>query len=120
MRKLLTCSFVILVFVFAACTPEDEKVPDKILSIDSMKVIMWDLSQAGAYASFLKEKDTAVKKFNTAYFAEALQIHHLSKEAFFKSFDFYQKRPLLNKQLFDSVSAYAQRKRNESYQKKFE
>jgi hypothetical protein len=118
MRKLLTCS--LLTCLFAVCTPDDQKVPDNILSVDSMKVIIWDLSQAGAYASFLNEKDTATKILNTAYFAAALQVHHLTKKEFFKSFDFYQKQPLLNKQLFDSVSAYAQRKRNESYQKKFE
>jgi hypothetical protein len=89
MRKFLTCSLII--GAFAACTPDDEKVPDNILSIDSMKVIIWDLSQAGAYASFLKEKDTSTKVLNTAYFAEALQLHHLTKKEFFKSFDFYQK-----------------------------
>lgn len=119
MRKFLSYGLIICV-CWAACTPQDEKVPDNILSIDSMKVIMWDLSQAGAYANFIKEKDTTDKALNTAYLAKALDIHHLTKEDFFKSFNFYQERPLLNKELFDSLGAYAQRKRNESYQKKFE
>jgi|SRR6478609_4363240 len=117
--KIVLLSGLILLCAFAACTPDDTKVPENILSIDSMKVILWDMTQAGAYTSLMKEKDTSIKIINTAYLAQTLQLHHLTKDAFFKSFNFYQQRPLLNKQLFDSVGSYAQRKRNEAYQHKF-
>ena len=100
-----------------SCTSEDKRVPKDILTIDSMKLIVWDLTQAGAYATLISEKDTTKKKLSAVYLAEVLKLHKISKPDFFKSFDFYQTHPLLNKQLFDSVNAYAQRQRNEIYKK---
>jgi hypothetical protein len=109
--------FVLIVNVFIACTSGDTKIPKDVLPVDKMKLIVWDLTQAGAYANYLKEKDTSTKHLNTMYMAEVLKLHHISKEDFFKSFKFYQSDPSLNKVLFDSVSAYAQRQRPEIYKK---
>ena len=114
MRKHLLCC---IICVFAACVPEDKKLPKDILPIDKMKLIVWDLTQAGSYAVTLQSKDSNQKAPNTAYFAAVLKMHHISKNDFFKSFNFYQSHPLLNKQLFDSVSAYAESQRGKMYQK---
>lgn len=109
---------VTLIFcAFVACTPEDKKVPKEVIPVNKMKLIVWDLIQAGDYASGLKENDSVIKKMNTAYLAEILKLHNINKTDFFKSFDFYQQHPVLNKILFDSVSAYAQRQRNEIYKR---
>ena len=59
-----------LVF-FISCTPEDQKVPPEIMSIDSMKVIIWDMTLASEYASYRKELDTTRKPVNTAYFSKS-------------------------------------------------
>lgn len=110
--------YCIILYAFAACTPEDKKIPKDILPVDKMKLIVWDMTQAGAYASYLHEKDTSKKKLNTAYFVEVLKLHNISKADYFKSFNFYQSHPLLNQQLFDSVNDYAQRQRAELYKKR--
>jgi len=110
-------SIVWLLFISAACNPGDKIIPKDILPVDTMKVIVWDLTQAGAYASYLKDTDTSIKKINTVYLAQALKLYKLSKQDFFKSFNFYQAHPVLNKVLFDSVYAYAQRQRNELYKR---
>ena len=115
MSKQWLC-FVVL-FVFAACTPEDKRIPKDILPIAKMKYIVWDLAQAGSYASYKKEKDTSIKTLNTTYLAEVLKMYNISKADFFKSFNYYQAHPLLNQELFDSVSAYSQRQRNDVYKK---
>ncbi len=115
MKKYLL--YCIIVYVFTACTTEDKKIPKDILPIDKMKIIVWDLTQAGSYANYLQEKDTTKKKLNTIYLAEVLKLHNINKTDFFKSFNFYQSHALLNQILFDSVSAYAQRQRNEMYKK---
>jgi hypothetical protein len=83
-----------------------------------MKYIVWDLAQAGVYASYKKEKDTSIKTVNTTYLAEVLKMYNISKTDFFKSFNFYQAHPLLNQQLFDSVNACANRQRVEMYKKR--
>lgn len=109
----------ILFFSFIACTDNDTTIPKNIIPVNKMKLIVWDLVQAGSYASTLSEKDTAEKNLNTAYLAETLKLHKISKEDFVKSFDFYQKHPVLNKQLFDSITAYAQRQRTKMYKTKY-
>ncbi len=90
-------------------------MPKDILPVDKMKLIIWDLTQAGNYATYLKDKDTSIKRLNTMYMGEVLKIYHISQDDFFKSFKYYQSDPSLNKILFDSVSAYAQRQRSVMY-----
>lgn len=108
---------LIIACLFAACTPKEKRIPKDIMPIDKMKIIVWDLTQAGAYADYLNQKDTTKKNISTVYFAEALKLHNISKEDFFKSFNFYQAHPVLNKILFDSINAYSQRQRNEIYKR---
>ena len=115
MKRFVTC--FMLVGLLFACTTKDKKIPKNIMPIDKMKLIVWDLSQAGAYASLLKEKDTSIKAVNTAYLAEVLKLHNISKKDFFTSFNFYQQNPVLNKELFDSVTAFAQRQRGLLYKR---
>jgi uncharacterized protein DUF4296 len=109
--------FVLSISVFLACSSGDNKIPKDVLPVNKMKLIIWDLTQAGAYANFLEDKDTSSKRLNTMYMAEVLKMYNISKEDFFKSFKFYQSDPSLNKVLFDSVSAYAQRQRAEMYKR---
>lgn len=101
-----------------ACTPKDKRIPKDILPVDSMKIIVWHLMEAGEYSAYLKEKDSTMKTFNTTYFAEVLKLHHLDKNDFVKSFNFYQNNPYYNDILFDSVNAYATRQRVELYKRK--
>jgi hypothetical protein len=109
--------FVLMMTACVACTSGDKKIPKNILPVDKMKLIIWDLTQAGSYASYLKDRDTSIKHLNTMYMAEVLKMYHISKEDFFKSFTYYQSDPSLNKILFDSISAYAQRQRAELYKR---
>jgi hypothetical protein len=116
MKQRLACFAVVCVFM--ACTPSDKRIPKDIMPVNKMKLIVWDMIQAGAYASYLKENDTSTKRINTAYMAEVLKLHKIGKDEFFKNFNFYEAHPVLNKELFDSVSAYAQRQRPEIYKKR--
>ena len=108
------CSLILLF----SCSTKDTKIPKEIMAIDSMKTIVWDMIHAGAYATYLKESDTTKKtSFNTAYMAAVLKLHKISKQDFFKNFSYYQQHPALNKLLFDSINAYAERQRNNMYRK---
>lgn len=106
---------IIILMFFVGCTPRDKKIPSEILPVDSMKIIVWHLIEAGDYATFLKEKDSTIKSLDTKYFSEVLKLHHMDKNSFFKSFNFYQSNPYFNNILFDSVNAYASRQRNQIY-----
>ncbi|HEX3767143.1 MAG TPA: DUF4296 domain-containing protein, partial [Puia sp.] len=43
------------------------------------------------------------------------KIHHVTRETFEKSYQFYESRPDMNKTIFDSLSAYANRHKTELY-----
>lgn len=113
MRKIFIA--IIVPVFFIRCTPEDQRIPPEILTVDTMKLIVWHLIEAGEYATSLKEKDTSIKLLNTTYFSEVLKLHHIDKNNFLKSFNFYQSHPYFNNILFDSVNAYALRQRNKIY-----
>ena len=104
--------------IFCACTPEDSKLPKNVLSIDTMKVVVWHLIEAGDYATNKKSKDSTIKLLNTTYFGAVLKLHHLDKTTFQSSFNFYQAHPNFNSILFDSVNAYAQRQRGEMFKRR--
>ena len=116
MKNYFLCCIIFC--AFAACAPKEKEIPKEILPINEMKVIVWDMIQAGAYADYLKEKDTTIKTLNTTYLTKVLKLHNIVKEDFFKSFNFYQAHPILNKELFDSVTAYAQRGKVDMYRRK--
>ena len=44
MKKLI---YLLALLFFYACTPKDKKIPKEILPVDSMKIIVWQLIQAG-------------------------------------------------------------------------
>ena len=103
---------IINMLIFFGCTSEDRKIPQDILNIDTMKIVVWHLIEAGDYATNKKNKDSTIKTLNTTYFGAVLKLHHLDKNTFLKSFKYYQAHPGFNSILFDSVNAYAQRQRS--------
>lgn len=112
-------SHACIIFIFPlACTSKEKQIPSDILPVDKMKLVVWNMTQAGEYALYQKEQDTLLKTLNTVYFNEVLEMYQVEKSTFIKSFDYYQSHPSLNKMLFDSVSAYSTRQRGRLYEDK--
>ena len=110
----------ILLILLAACN-DRSGIPKDIIPPDSMQVIMKDVIVAAEYSSMYLAKDSLKKdkvKSNQDLLEAVFQIHHISKDKFLASLHFYQSRPDLNKQIFDSLSAYANRKRQDLYKPK--
>ena len=114
MKKLI--AFSLLLFM-AGCSNRTE-IPENIIPPDSMKMIMRDVIMASEYSSSYLYKDSLKKdkvKANQDLLEAVFQIHHISRQSFMESLHFYESRPDLNKTIFDSLSAYANRHRNELY-----
>ncbi len=106
-----------LLLLLAACN-DRAGVPKNIIPPDSMQRIMKDVIMAAEYSSQYLSKDSLKKdkvKANQDLLEAVFQIHHISKETFRESLRFYQSRPDLNKIIFDSLSAYANRHRQELF-----
>ncbi len=85
----------------------------RLLPVDTIKLIMWDLLKADELYIRINIKDsTAVKrKENIRMFEEIYAIHHVTKGQFDSSFKYYEAHPIVFKQLIDSLDAYATREK---------
>ena len=87
---------------------------DKILSKDTMKVVLMDMLKADAYNEFRVMKDTNYRH-DTAYallYASIFGAHHITRQQFSDSYDYYMARPEDLKALIDSMASDANRAPN--------
>ena len=113
MRKLLFCVFISQIFF--QCT--SDKIPSDVLSVNQLKGIVWDLMKAGEVAlnDTIHHKEIDLAAEETMLFQKVFALHHIDKNTFYKSYDFYIQHPEWNSILMDSVNAVASRERNELF-----
>ncbi|HSZ35175.1 MAG TPA: DUF4296 domain-containing protein [Puia sp.] len=103
--------------VFALCLymiscTNRKSIPKDVLPMDSMQNIMKDLVMAGEYATKFVSQDSTIKdkvKANQDLMETVFKIHNITREEFKHSLTFYESRPDLNKLIFDSLAADANR-----------
>jgi hypothetical protein len=106
-----------IVILFAACSNRS-RVPGNIIPLDSMTVIMKDVIITNEYSMAYVTKDSLKKDkilANQQLLEGVFKIHHITRESFQNSLRFYDSRPDMNKLIFDSLSAYANRHKTELY-----
>ena len=99
------------------CNDKDS-VPSNIIQKDEMSKIVWDLIQTDQFYSLYMIKDTAkynVQSETMDLYNQVFRIHHITKSEFDKSFQFYLAHPDITKDMFDSLSARANRRRADVY-----
>ena len=109
--KYLVCIFLLSCTLIISCRNSNNK---KILGIDSMKVVMWDIMKSDeVYLRILAKDSTARKrKENIRLYEQVFYIHHLTKGRFDSSYRFYEAHPAQFKILIDSLEAYSTREKN--------
>jgi Domain of unknown function (DUF4296) len=83
-----------------------------------MAKIMKDVIMAESYSSQYVLRDSLKKdkvKANQDLLEDVFKLHHISRTDFKNSLVFYESRPDLNKQIFDSLNADQVRHRNDLY-----
>ena len=105
------CVLVILFVCSFSC--KHRQVKPQIIPQDSMKVIIWDLVSADQWNSVLLSTDTSLKhsKNNLLLYQEVFNLHHTTKDEFFKSYQLYEETPDKMKEILDSTAAYGARQR---------
>lgn len=88
-----------------------------ILSVNAMKLVMWDMVQTDEFANIYVRKDSTlnIKKETDTLYQKVFTLHKIDSTRFFKSFDFYKKHPSNYKILMDSLYAYANRERENRF-----
>jgi len=101
--------------MMAACA-NDSKMPKDVIPQQKMKEVLFDVLRAQEYASTKYGFDTlAVNKNMAVMLQQVFEIHKISKENFYDSFQYYEAHPDKNKELFDSLTAYTAQKRQDIY-----
>jgi hypothetical protein len=106
-----------LMILFAACSNRSN-IPADIIPLDSMTLIMKDIIIANEYSLVNVPKDSTKKDkilANQQLLDGVFKIHHVTRESFQNSYQFYESRPDMNKTIFDSLSAYANRHKTDLY-----
>lgn len=108
--------FLLMMGLATACG-KNERPKDLIPEV-KMERVIWDLVQADEFITNYVLKDSAKVNVNAERFKlyeQVLSLHSITKEQFKKSYDFYAARPGESKLLFDSLSARANRRMQDSY-----
>jgi Domain of unknown function (DUF4296) len=98
-----------VLFVFIISCSNRTGIPKDILPPDSMELVMKDILMASQYSAQYVSKDSLrpdKRKANQQLMEDIFKIHHITRETFKQSLQFYESRPDLNKKIFDSLSAY--------------
>lgn len=98
---------ILLMLPFAVACSHSNEVPKGILPRQKMQEVMWDMIRAGEFLnSFVFYKDTAVDKVaqSQKWYNKVYQLHKITKKDFDKSYAYYQRHPVLLKELLDSLS----------------
>lgn len=103
--------YIALFILISAC---DRK--EKVLPVNTMKTIIWDLALADELNNLYKLSDTVFLKKNGNYknYQKVFYLHKITKKEFYKNYNHYQKNPVLFKELMDSVVAHGQREKNKA------
>ena len=113
MKWLLTvaCIFSFVLFYSCGDKPRGEKA--MLLSTEKMQQVLWDILQADAFTQNFIKPDSTKKELieNAALQKKIFELHKISREDFYYSYNYYSAHPEVMKMILDSVSAKAERDR---------
>ena len=92
-------------FLFQSCL-EKNNIPPGVLSKDKMQSVLWDMLRADQFVIDNASRDSLLNKEKKSIelYEQVFKVHHITKNDFQKSLDFYQGRPDLLKIIIDSIT----------------
>ena len=97
---------VFFLFLIVACSNRDAQ-PKDILSKKQMQEVLWDMTRAGEFLNgFVIHKDSSIDKtgVSNVWYDKIFQLHKITREKFYRSYAYYEKKPVLLKEILDSLS----------------
>ncbi len=100
-RIIITLAFIFTLF---GCQSKNN-TPGGTISEKEMRLIIADLMKADQFLANYAFKDTVSDKIQERYklYQQVLDIHHVSKDNFWKSFSYYKKNPGQFGELMESI-----------------
>lgn len=94
-------------FLFSCGNKKD--IPAEILKPVKMQAVLWDVLRADVFTYDFITKDSAKKPEaeNVKLQQQIFLVHKTTKEAFYKSYEFYKSHPSLLQPILDSIISKA-------------
>ncbi len=101
---------LISIVVLTGCGNKD-KAPAGVLNKEKMTVVMWDLLEANSYTQQYLRRDTLKNSSieNMKMQQQIFNLHKVTKEDFYRSYDYYSTQPDQMKTLLDSIVSLGER-----------
>ena len=93
---------LLLLFV-VSCKQKLLDVPKDVIPMETMKVILADMHVADAVAETKTQVGANEKELVQKYDEQIFKIHGTTREAFAKSFSFYEQNPVLLNLMYDDI-----------------
>ena len=114
MQRINTYKFffgIFFVVFFSACSGNSDK---DVIPVPVMKDVMWEMIQADVFTEqFMKPfAKYDFKKENAKLQMQIFNRHHVTRQQYYKSYDYYAANADMMRVLLDSVTAQGERERN--------
>lgn len=100
--------FFFLLILLVSCSRS--KYPDGVLVPEKMQAVYWDYLRADVYAKEMLSKDSSrnIDSANIQFQQQLFEKHKVSKETFYKSYEYYISHQLLMKDMLDTMQVRQQ------------
>jgi len=80
-------------------------MPADILGMEKMQAVYWDYMRADVFANEFVRRDSSknVPVESARLQQKVFELHKITKETFYKSYDYYLRKPVLLKELLDTM-----------------
>lgn len=99
----------ILVILLVACNFSSKGKP--VIEFTKMQKVIWELMKTEDYYTRISLSDTSLKgkHKNIELYEQVFQLNKISSKDFYATIEYYQKHPILFKELMDSVSSLSKK-----------
>ena len=94
---------LIFALLFAGCISKEVDIPEGILTQETMVMVMVDLQLVNALSQKRFTKDPKSPGTTLANYQQVFDKHHLTRESFQESLDFYKEHPPLLIEIYDEM-----------------
>lgn len=104
--------YISSMLIFLACSGP---VPKEILTPDKMQKTVYEIMQVDEYINTFVAKDSSVnlKSKRSIFYEQVFKFNNTTRNEFYISLKYYEQHPEIQKILFDSINAEANRKKVE-------
>jgi hypothetical protein len=117
MKKFIAIAGILLALLIGCA--DKNKPGSEILDKEKMTGVMWDILRANAFTELFIKRDSLKNLVteNVRLQQQIFTLHNISKEQFYKSYEYYSARPDQMRIILDSVATRGERNKFERFER---